>query len=794
VGNLAPPQQRFTEASLRFASKCCGGADEPFAVSEKCRCHGDSMMNKFRKSQLLLLLLGIIAAIEVKAQTRSQLLTAASVFPAMPRETAQLVPFVGGLPTFSSGTPFNDIEYTLFDTDYMEGETHGYDLFMPADPADAFPGTNRVKLVRCVNNLDLDVSYGGSKGDRVILGLDEVAVPFFLRGPDGIDNDYAVIQNFDYNHGYVQLKGQPTDYRLEYFRQTEGVKTEGYYLFYVKNTTPDLVAFIFPCQDIGLPISGNAPRNALAFCNSDNSLRLTNPLHFRYAQPTNPTVSVPKGIAQVGGKGREVVGAMAVDSQGNVYLGGLTDSNLDDKTDASNEVFITKLTPQGTVAWTFELPTAEGTLLFDAITDETFLYTAGRTQGALPGFTNKGRWDGIILKIRLDTGELVASSQWGNPSIDGYGNIIFDDAGNLFVSGQGSPDEPASTDDKYLVAKYRKSDLSNVWRQLDVPPATGFIASAEAWGGLSYIPGDVPGNGRLVSGGWFITASGANGFMAVYDNLNAPKPTRKHAVVLASQGTRADWVLDNAVDKEGNIYAVGFTTGNLQGQPLGEGDAYIVKYRPDLTNPTFVQVGTAKSDCFRKLDIDPIQGRLYAVGYTYGNYVTPVYRGTNPDPKQESGDVLVQQFDFNLNRLAALQMGTLHEERALCALRGNLLYVGGMTEGAMTGTHKGSFDGFAVALNATDLSVGGALVLSTEPTPERAALVHPNPTSSRLRIDLGEAEVGTYQLTNLMGQSVQAGVVSAGTTTLDLCDLPAGIYLVHLVVNSQSIVRRVVKQ
>jgi hypothetical protein len=176
------------------------------------------MANKLEKFRYIMLVLGLTLSTVGKAQTRAQLLTAASAFPAMPRETVELFPFVNGIPTFSSGTPFNDIEYTIFDTDYMEGETHGYDVFMPADPGDAFPGANRVKIVRCVSNLDLDVSYGGSKGDRIILGLDEVAVPFFLRGPDGIDNDYAVIQNFYYNTGHIQLKGQPADYRLEYFR------------------------------------------------------------------------------------------------------------------------------------------------------------------------------------------------------------------------------------------------------------------------------------------------------------------------------------------------------------------------------------------------------------------------------------------------------------------------------------------------------------------------------------------------------------------------------------------------
>jgi hypothetical protein len=342
----------------------------------------------------LFFLLACIQCGSCLAQARQQLLAIAVTFPDMPRQTSQLSPYVVGAPTFSSGTPMNDIEYTIFDTDYMEGETSGYDLFMPVDPADATPGANKVKLVRCVNNLDLDVSYGAGRGDRVILGTADGSGPFFRRGSDNIDNDYAVIQNFDYNNGHIQLKGLSGDYRLEYFTKSEGVQTEGYYLFYVKNqTTPDLIAFIFPCGDLGLPISETPPSNPSALCNSSRTLSLTNSTQFRYATAISSTIAIPKGIAQVGSSGKEVVGALATDSQGNSYLCGLTDGNLDGNTDASNELFITKLNKAGQIVWTTELATAEGTLLIDAKADGSHLYAVGRTLGALSGFTSAGRWD-----------------------------------------------------------------------------------------------------------------------------------------------------------------------------------------------------------------------------------------------------------------------------------------------------------------------------------------------------------------------------------------------------------------
>lgn len=118
-------------------------------------------------------------AIGLSAQTIQQLKDSAATFPPMPRETADLVPYVQGLPTFASGAPFNDLAFTIFDTDYMDGENSGGDVFMPVDPSDQFPGTNKVKYIRCILNTDLNQVYGSADADRIILGTHEISVPFF---------------------------------------------------------------------------------------------------------------------------------------------------------------------------------------------------------------------------------------------------------------------------------------------------------------------------------------------------------------------------------------------------------------------------------------------------------------------------------------------------------------------------------------------------------------------------------------------------------------------------------------
>jgi hypothetical protein len=639
--------------------------------------------------------------------TDAELLTAAQAFPAMPRDTADLIPFVGGAgggPTFTAGTPFNDLGITLLDTDYVDGENGGGDTFMPVDPSDELPGTGEVKYIRTVLNVDLSENYGAAYGDRIILGTDEIDVPFFSIGPDGLDNDYVVIQHFDYQFGAVQLRGTAADYELRQFDETaDGVATSGWYLFYTggdQMAQPDLIAFVFNFDDFAPTISGALPNNTAALGNGTGLLDLSDPQQFIFATPVSTTAAVVGDATQVGTSGKEIVEAVAVDAKGNTYLAGATDGTFIDGPDVDHRLFVSQTLADGSLGWVTELPMREGSTLKAAIADDEFLYVAGRTLGALPGFTNAGRWDGIILKLRLDTGEIVATNQWGNAGIDGYGNLELDDAGHLFVSGQGSPPGQGGTDDLYLVAKHRTSDLGNVWRQLDATAQQGFAASAEAWGGLTFVPdGTAPGEGTLVVAGWVISFGGANAFATTYSDLNAATPTIDSSIILTPPGTSAEWIMDSVVDAAGNIYFAGYTTGNLGGPHQGEGDAFIARYDSNLQNPVIRQFGTSRSDMFRYLEINA-NDTIYATGYTYGDLA-----GSNADPTGRTGDVIVYTFDTHLDTLDATQFGTPHEDRGISDLFDGILTIGGMTEAAMADVSRGSFDGYVVKLDAATLDV-----------------------------------------------------------------------------------------
>jgi hypothetical protein len=471
--------------------------------------------------------------------------------------------------------------------------------------------------------------------------------------------------------------------------------------------------------------------------------------------------------------------SLTTDNSGNIYTYGETDGNLDNGNNPNNEIYVIKFSPNGNQLWVTELDVSDGTLIFDAITDNNYLYAAGRTLGSLAGFTNAGKWDGILLKLDLNTGQIVDTDQWGNIGIDGYGNITLDDAGNLYVSGAGSPVGFATGDSVFLVAKHSTATLNNIWRKLD-PALPTSNKVAEAWGGITYIPSATPGAGKLVVGGWFSSNSptGADGFISLYGNLNQTIPTRISAKSISTPGFKADWVLDNVADTSGNIYAVGYTTGNLQGTHQGDGDAFIVKYDATLNNPIYKQIGTSKSDMFRKLEIDS-NGVLYAIGFTYGNYSTANFTGVNQDITQKSGDVFIQKFDNNLNLLEALQFGTPFEDRGFAHYANNILYVGGMTEGSLVNANQGSFDGYVVKLTPDSLLIFNTVTSIKENNSIYNFIsVYPNPTNTTLFIKTENCSLLQYQITNSLGQVMQQEKVNSNE--IDVSYLQRGIYFIQL--------------
>lgn len=104
---------------------------------------------------------------------------------------------------------------------------------------------------------------------------------------------------------------------------------------------------------------------------------------------------------QLGTSGRDTSHGVTADWLGNVYIVGYTEGALDGNTSAGGEdIFISKYTEDGTLAWTQLLGTA-GTDLGLGVTADGLgnVYISGYTQGNLNGNFNAGLADAFLIKL-----------------------------------------------------------------------------------------------------------------------------------------------------------------------------------------------------------------------------------------------------------------------------------------------------------------------------------------------------------------------------------------------------------
>jgi len=171
------------------------------------------------------------------------------------------------------------------------------------------------------------------------------------------------------------------------------------------------------------------------------------------------------------------------------------------------------------------------------------------------------------------------------------------------------------------------------------------------------------------------------------------------------------------------------------------------------------------------------------------------YIGNNADPTLLSGDVFVQKLDDNLNLLNATQFGTPHEDRGFGYIIDTNLWIGGMTEGFMTGSNLGSFDGFLTAVKTTDLTFIQPIVLSVGDSYLNSQVkLFPNPSTDRIYLDLGEFQhdLTSIIIFNAMGQQVKT--VRAVNNEIDISELTNGLYFIELEIGHNRLIKKVIKE
>lgn len=152
-------------------------------------------------------------------------------------------------------------------------------------------------------------------------------------------------------------------------------------------------------------------------------------------------------------------------------------------------------------------------------------------------------------------------------------------------------------------------------------------------------------------------------------------------------GTGEDDIINwLAIDRMGNLYVTGYTTGVLNKKNFGKEDLLVVKFDTTGTIAWQKQYGTDSTDFGNKIYLD-IQGNIYVAGGTQGLMGKSSFGNT---------DCLILKLDNTGNTIWIKQFGT-NEHDECVGITGDMastIYVCGYTTGDLAASYKGKIDGF----------------------------------------------------------------------------------------------------
>ena len=293
-------------------------------------------------------------------------------------------------------------------------------------------------------------------------------------------------------------------------------------------------------------------------------------------------------LTQIGTPTLETGYRIALDSTGNVYVGGTTLGDLGGTNPGTTDLsdpFLAKFDASGSKVWIQQFGTSGNDDVNGlAIDPQDRIFVSGDTTGDLQ-CTNAGPYDAFIARYDT-TGNQVWLKQYGSTGDDHAIRVSVDSSGNEYVTGwttgtlQGSH---AGGEDSY-VAKF-DANGNQLWiQQFGSAGDDHAYAATTSPSGNTYIGGSTTGNLGKANAGL------TDAFIAKYDATGAQ-------LWLKQFGTTADDDVEGiTLAKNGDIIVTGGTSGNLASTNAGQSDAYIAEYDPTGNQVWTYQFGGSGDD------------------------------------------------------------------------------------------------------------------------------------------------------------------------------------------------------
>ncbi len=417
---------------------------------------------------------------------------------------------------------------------------------------------------------------------------------------------------------------------------------------------------------------------------------------FPWCMPLNAQNADFAWVRSIGGSNNDVGNGVIIDEKGNVYVTGyfgaaganfnLGSGGVPLTSSGSNDVFLTKYSPSGTVLWTKGIGGTGNDQGYGVAVDHSGnVYVTGQIdEGGVnfnPGgsggvLTSAGSFDIFVAKYSADGAFVWAKSMGGTGTDIGFG-VAVDDSGRVYVTGQfnstnaifgpGGSGGTLTSVGNYdvFLAKY-DSDGTFLWAKnmggtgVDQPWKVAVDSAGNAYivGYFAAVGADFNLGG---SGGALTSGGNTDVFLAKYD----PNGVFLWAKSIGGPGADQGWGV--AVDGAGSVYITGyfavsgadFNRGGSGGALTSSGgnDIFLVKY--DL-NGVFVwakSMGGTGADIGRGVGVDGV-GNVYVTGVFSANGAD-FNRGGSGGALISAGanDIFVAKFDIGGTFSWAKSMG-----------------------------------------------------------------------------------------------------------------------------------------